>query len=64
MEIMARHVDREGYVHVEARVQPVESEFAQEAQADLFMVKAKLIDIVDFDKREENGFEFWHVKGF
>lgn len=53
--MMKKHVDREGYVHVET------PPFAFEELNDLFSL---MDEVVDFDVREdEDGFEFWHIKG-
>ena len=62
MKVLGHHVDREGFVHVEMKL---EQENAFKRNAILGMLSVHGInDVVEVDHRvEETGFEFWHIKG-
>jgi len=64
MELMTVHVDSEGYTHIEVCL---ENEYLDETEmAEIYVNQppiANLSEVVSIDKREADGFEFWHIKG-
>ena len=64
MELMTTHVDSEGFTHAEVCL---ESDYlSREEMVDVAVKKVEslnLTTLVEIDKREEDGFEFFHIKG-
>jgi hypothetical protein len=55
MRVLDQLIDSEGFRHIEVQFEPGDTKSSLDC--------LNLDHIEDVDRREETGFEFWHIKG-